>query len=179
MAKPEFSFWFMGEDYNILVFKDRIDIVSYRQNKKKRVGKLLKPRILGGYISLHLPGDKHKFLHHIIAEEFLGIKPIDKEVNHIDGNKLNNHPSNLEYITHQENISHAISLGLHVASDPTRMPTYKDGRCIGRRKEYKAEWAHKNKVRLQEKQKLYYELHKDKIKKRAKQYYEKRKQQQA
>lgn len=34
------------------------------------------------------------------------------EINHLDGNKLNNHVSNLEVISHQENVKHARRMGL-------------------------------------------------------------------
>lgn len=52
-------------------------------------------------------------IHTLVAEHFL-IKPQIKkpEVNHIDGNKLNNKVSNLEWTTHKENIRHAVRIGL-------------------------------------------------------------------
>lgn len=35
------------------------------------------------------------------------------QINHIDGNKLNNNYKNLELVTLQENIQHAVKLGIH------------------------------------------------------------------
>jgi hypothetical protein len=47
--------------------------------------------------------------HRLVAEAFLGL-PEDETwtVNHIDGNKTNNHYSNLEWLPHSENVKHWI-----------------------------------------------------------------------
>lgn len=49
---------------------------------------------------------KHKYLHRLVAETFLkpGIK--SDVVNHIDGDRLNWHPSNLEWVSRSENGKH-------------------------------------------------------------------------
>lgn len=52
-------------------------------------------------------------VHRIVALMFIP-NPLNKpEVNHIDGNKLNNSVSNLEWVTHQENVIHATKTGLN------------------------------------------------------------------
>ena len=51
-------------------------------------------------------------IHRLVAESFIPNIMNKKEVNHIDGNKLNNHISNLEWCTRSENVSHALKTGL-------------------------------------------------------------------
>ena len=43
-------------------------------------------------------------VHRMVAECYLGSCPNGFVVDHIDGNKLNNHISNLQYLTKEENI---------------------------------------------------------------------------
>tara|TARA_R110000868_G_C10972634_1_gene770611 strand:- start:1900 stop:2379 length:480 start_codon:yes stop_codon:yes gene_type:complete len=80
--------------------------------------KILKPCIKGGYsaVTLQNKGKKRQvYIHILVAEAFL-FKPALKkrlQVNHIDGNKLNNRRTNLEYVTPLQNTSHAIALGLY------------------------------------------------------------------
>lgn len=54
---------------------------------------------------------KHLLTHRVVASAFLGLCD-GLEVNHIDGNYLNNKVNNLELVTHQENIDHSIKMGL-------------------------------------------------------------------
>lgn len=52
------------------------------------------------------------FVHRLVAEHFVKNPHGYPYVNHKDGNKLNNHCSNLEYSTASQNVQHAYDLGL-------------------------------------------------------------------
>jgi hypothetical protein len=52
------------------------------------------------------------FVHQIVARAWLTKPTPTSIVNHKDGDKHNNHPSNLEWVNHSENLSHAYAIGL-------------------------------------------------------------------
>lgn len=51
-------------------------------------------------------------VHRLVALAFYGVPQDGYECNHINGNKLDNHASNLEWVTRSRNSIHAIELGL-------------------------------------------------------------------
>jgi hypothetical protein len=84
--------------------------------KGTKVGRLLKPTLMQiGYcmVTLSAKGKVHKkTVHDLVATAFVGPRPPGYDVNHKDGCKTNNHFSNLEYVTHIENVRHAFRIGL-------------------------------------------------------------------
>jgi hypothetical protein len=55
-------------------------------------------------------------LHRFVYHNTKGLLPEDLDINHIDGDKDNNNPENLEVVTRSENIRHAYEIGLRVGS---------------------------------------------------------------
>ena len=66
----------------------------------------------GGYLHVSING-RPRDVHRLVAECFVPKPPGENlEVNHKDGDKLNNRASNLEWTTHLENVRHAYRTGL-------------------------------------------------------------------
>lgn len=84
-----------------------------------KAGRILKHDITQvGYarVTLAKQGTLARFsVHRLVATTFIGT-PTASEINHIDGNKLNNHVGNLEYCTSSHNKQHAVRMGLKPSS---------------------------------------------------------------
>lgn len=102
---PYFPYWINPEGR---VHNGKIQLQTYKINS--------------GYLCIDLYNEagKTKFLlHRLVASMFVD-NPLNKPiVNHIDGNKLNVHASNLEWCTNSENILHARNTGLNPYNLPT------------------------------------------------------------
>lgn len=65
------------------------------------------------YVGLLKNGISHKnTIHKLVSMCFLGIRPYDMQVNHINGIKTDNRAINLEYVNVNDNIHHALDTGL-------------------------------------------------------------------
>lgn len=78
-------------------------------------GKILAPQKLkNGYLEVYLcrgKGKKHRTIHSLVAEVFLGPRPEGHDVLHKDGNRENNDVANLGYNTRAENLHSTYSYG--------------------------------------------------------------------
>ena len=66
------------------------------------------------YVMVQLTNGKYKNcrVNRLVAHAFIPNPDDLPEVNHIDGNKENNHVSNLEWVTHSQNVKHSFDTGI-------------------------------------------------------------------
>ena len=101
---------------------------DFRLHKKETIKTPKKTK--DGYLSITLSvngTDKTFPIHRLVAEAFLSqYKTSDKlEVNHKDTNRTNNIVSNLEWVSHYDNVQHSVRLGNYNCHKGV-----KNGRCI-------------------------------------------------
>lgn len=88
-----------------------------------------------GYIFTNING-KQIPIHRFVADAFIPNPNNYPEVNHKDGNKMNNSVDNLEWVTRSENQKHAVDLGLQ----PRGLSAYKGKFTEEQRTEIKERW---------------------------------------
>lgn len=104
-------------------------LVNGYNGKKLKKGKICKPFLRNGYMSVALSKDgvvKQFNLHRLLGIHYIP-NPMNKEtINHADTIKINNALSNLEWATMSEQITHALKNGLFKMPQPTKGKFGKD-----------------------------------------------------
>lgn len=134
---------------------------GHKDCKRKVKGQILKPTIdKFGYNRIVIRG-KGYFIHRLVASSFIG--ECDLEVNHKDGNKNNNRVENLEYVTHLDNIRHAISTGLFNTDIPRAYPRIKSAKKLTQEQIENIRYLHRCKKYKYKELASMYGVHKDTI----------------
>ncbi len=81
-----------GSEYQIKARLDRAEYLTVRLSKNGQTST--------------------RYIHRLVATAFVPNHMNKPYINHRNGNKLDNRPKNLEWVTHAENIQHAHDLGL-------------------------------------------------------------------
>lgn len=102
------------EGYDNYLISDDGDVYSLNYGRLKKLSPRANKR---GYLYINLCKNgkcKSARIHRLVAKYFLPDYDENLQVNHIDGNKINNKSSNLEMVTQSGNLRHAEKMGLLV-----------------------------------------------------------------
>lgn len=97
------------------------DIINAKTNKRLSS----KASSSNGYVRVGKDVCRGCGVHNAVYEAFVGEIPHGMQINHIDGNKSNNHLTNLELCTPSENVIHAHATGLSRARRGEEVTTSK------------------------------------------------------
>ena len=83
---------------------DRYSISEYGDIRNDLTGDILKQQLSKkGYKRVDISYQKGKIVHQLVYENFIGPRNMSLVIDHIDGNRLNNHYTNLQQISSREN----------------------------------------------------------------------------
>ena len=131
--------------YGKLDLSNRIAVSNKGRIKNIQTGTILKQNLIpGGYLGVvislgHRKQCKSIRVHRAVAMMFCKGYKEGLEVNHIDGNKLNNVAENLEWCTSKYNTNHAIQIGL-MKTKSKKIRCINNGKVFDSLKEA-AEWC--------------------------------------
>jgi hypothetical protein len=99
------------------VYAENYEVSDMGKVRNRHTRQLIKPMTdHKGYLRVRLSlkdVKKSARVHRLVASAFM-LNPLNlAQVNHIDGNKNNNHASNLEWISNAENMRHAVRNNLY------------------------------------------------------------------
>lgn len=134
----------MPENENEIIWREIPGFSSYAANslgqiihkRKNRYPKVIEvPSSKGTYLRVSALSDdkKHrsKEIHHLVCLAFHGLPPSDDyEVDHLDGNKHNNRPGNLEWKTRSQNLTAAYITGLRKENRRIEVTDHSIGQTI-------------------------------------------------
>ena len=104
-----------GEIFKPIDLNPKYSVSNFGRVRNNKTNKILSPRNLQGYqrVAFYVDGKQTDFrIHRLVAKAFI-LSPENKpQVNHINGNKSDNHVNNLEWCTNGENVRHALRTGL-------------------------------------------------------------------
>lgn len=115
--------------YMITECGDLYSLIDTHGNKRAKPKKMAFVIPANGYKTVFPMlscGRKAMIVHRLVAIQYIPNPHNLPEVNHIDGNKLNNHKDNLEWVTRSENSKHAYQKGLRTANNGQLGRTGKD-----------------------------------------------------
>lgn len=107
---------------DVVGYEDLFAITEDGQIWSKRSNRFLKLNLFNGYLATNtnvLGKAVVLIAHRLVAKAYIPNPDNKPQVNHKDGNKQNNHVSNLEWCTAQENVQHAYDTGLAKALSGT------------------------------------------------------------
>lgn len=128
--------WKQIKDYPYEV--SNLGRIKSHNNTRSKKTKIINGTIMkNGYRTISINKKKY-YVHRLVVMAFVDGYKEGLHVNHKNGNKLDNHFSNLEWVTNEENVRHSWRNGLVNIEGMRYIPTEEQ-------KEYKRETCSKNK----------------------------------